>query len=68
MLWQEKLKNLYVKGEFESAYNLTKDEKLKDLLILIDKSGGIEHLPLGIVYSIVLENSYLYNLLKEEGD
>ena len=66
MLWQDKLKNLWKEGEFERAYSLTKDEKLRNLIVLINKSGGIEHLPLGVVYSIVLENSYLFNLLNQD--
>ena len=65
MLWTEKLTNLWKEGEFEKAYSLTKDEKLKDLIDLINKSGGIQYLPLGVVYSIVLENNYLYNLLNQ---
>ena len=66
MLWQDKLKNLWKEGEFERAYSLTKDEKLRNLIVLINKSGGIEHLPLGVVYSIVLDNSYLFNLLNQD--
>lgn len=65
MTYQEKIKYLWEQGEFIKCYEQTKDSKIKDLIELINKSGGIDFLPLGVVYSIIVSNSYLYNLLLE---
>ena len=59
----EKIKLLWSNGEFQKAYSLTKDEKLNDLINMINKQGGIEHIPPSVVMTIVLENEYLSNLL-----
>ena len=62
----EKIKRLWLDGEFERAYSLTKDEKLLDLINMINKQGGIEYIPPSIILTIVLENEYLCNLLWQE--
>lgn len=62
----EHIKQLWKEGEFERAYSLTKDERLKDLMNMIDSMGGIEHIPPSIVFTIVIENDYLLNLLWQE--
>lgn len=59
----EKIKNLWSNGEFQKAYSLTQDEKLNDLINMINKQGGIDYVPPYTVYSIVIENEYLLNLL-----
>lgn len=62
----EKIKNLWSNGEFQKAYSLTKDNKLNDLINMINKQGGIDHVPPTVVMTIVLENEYLSNLLWQE--
>ena len=59
----ERIKQLWKEGEFDNAYSLTKDEKLKDLINMINSMGGIEHVQPSVVYCIVIENEYLLNLL-----
>lgn len=65
MTYQEKIKYLWDNKEFEQAYNLTQDPKIKDLIDWVNKSGGIEYLPQGIIYSFICDNSYLFNCLQE---
>lgn len=62
----EKIKILWSEGEFQKAYSLTKDEKLKDLINMINSMGGIDHVQPSVVFSIVIENEYLCNLLWQE--
>lgn len=59
----EQIKLLWQQGEFQNAYSLTKDEKLNDLINMINKQGGIDFIPPTVVMTIVLENEYLSNLL-----
>ena len=59
----EKIKLLWSNGEFQKAFSLTKDEKLNDLINMINKQGGINQVPPTVVMTIVLENEYLSNLL-----
>lgn len=59
----EHIKILWTEGEFQRAYSLTKDEKLNDLINMINTMGGIDHVPATVVMTIVLENEYLSNLL-----
>ena len=59
----EHIKLLWQQGEFNRAYSITKDNKLNDLINMINKQGGIEHIPPSVVMSIVLENEYLSNFL-----
>ena len=65
MTYQEKIKYLWDNKEFEQAYNLTQDQKIKDLIDWVNKSGGIEHIPQGVIYSFICDNSYLFNCLQE---
>lgn len=65
MNYQEKIKYLWDNKEFEQAYNLTQDQKIKDLIDWINKQGGINTVPLGVVYSFICDNSYLFNCLQE---
>lgn len=62
----EDVKKLWKEGEFERAYSLTRDEKLKDLINMINTMGGIENVQPSVVFSIVIENEYLLNLLMQE--
>lgn len=59
----EQIKLLWQQGEFQNAYSLTKDEKLNDLINMINKQGGIDHIQPSVVFTIVIENEYLSNLL-----
>lgn len=59
----EHIKQLWSEGEFQKAYSLTQDEKLNDLINMINKQGGIDQVPPTVVMTIVLENEYLLNLL-----
>ena len=62
----EKIKLFWSNGEFQKAYSITKDNKLNDLINMINKQGGIDKVPASVVMSIVLENEYLCNLLWQE--
>ncbi len=62
----EDVKKLWKEGEFERAYSLTRDEKLKDLINMINAMGGIENVQPSVVFTIVIENEYLLNLLMQE--
>lgn len=65
MNYQEKIKYLWDNKEFDQAYNLTQDYGIKDLIDWINKQGGIDKVPLGVVYSFICDNSYLFNCLQE---
>jgi len=65
MNFQEKIKYLWNNKEFEQAYNLTQDTKIKDLIDWINKQGGIDNVPQGVIFSIIIDNSYLYYQLLE---
>ncbi len=62
----EDVKKLWKEGEIERAYSLTRDEKLKDLINMINAMGGIENVQPSVVFTIVIENEYLLNLLMQE--
>ena len=65
MNFQEKIKYLYSNNEFNKCYDLTHDTKVKDLIDWINNQGGIDNVPLGVVYSIIIDNSYLYYQMLE---
>lgn len=65
MNYQDKIKYLWDNKEFEQAYNLSQDQKIKDLIDWVNNQGGINNVPLGVIYSFICDNSYLFNLLQE---
>lgn len=65
MTYLETVKYLWDNGEFKKCYDLTHDSKVKDLIDWVEKNGGIEHIPQMTTYTIITENSYLYNLFQE---
>lgn len=65
MNYQEKIKYLWDNKEFDQAYNLTQDSKVKDLIDWVNSQGGINCVPLGVIYSFICDNSYLFNCLQE---
>lgn len=65
MTYQDKIKYLWDNKEFDQAYNLTQDPKVKDLIDWVNNQGGINCVPLRVIYSFICDNSYLFNCLQE---
>ena len=65
MTYLETVKYLWDNGEFKKCYDLTQDSRVGDLIAWVEKNGGIEYIPQMTTYTIITENSYLYNLFQE---